>query len=86
MGCTPKCAGHLVFGVQTMDTTRCDRCDLVDDVSEANSNFIEQYYVHEMLAVNEQLPRDRKDDLHEIFKAIIKGDCDFKIQNREEKK
>jgi hypothetical protein len=40
MGCTPKCASHQVFGIQTMDTTRCHRCDIVDDVSETTSDYI----------------------------------------------
>ena len=61
-----------------MDATRCDSCDLVDDVSETNSNFIEQFYVHEMLSVYDKLPAAKK-DIHEVFKAIIKGDGDFKI-------
>ena len=85
MGCTPHCASHLVFGVQTMDATRCETCDLVDAVNEANSAFIEQFYVHEMLSVYERLPPAKK-DIHEVFKAIIKGDSDFRIQNRAEKK
>lgn len=85
MGCTPKCASHLIFGIPTMDITRCDQCDLVDDVSEANSDFIVQFYVHEMLDVFGKLPADRQ-DLHEVIKTIIKGDSDFRIQHREEQK
>lgn len=85
MGCTPSCASHLVFGIQTMEATRCESCDLVDTVSDSRSAFIEQFYIHEMLRVNESLPADKK-DLHEVFKSIIKGDSDFRIQNRSEKK
>ena len=66
-----------------MDTTRCFECDIVDDVSEVTSDFIAQFYINEMLAVYDKLPSAQK-DIHEVFKTIIKGDCDFKIQNREE--
>ena len=38
-----------------------------------------------MLAVYDALP-PRNRDIHEVFKAIIKGDCDFKVQNRVEQK
>ena len=31
-GCTPPCAAHDCFGIQTTALTRCDRCDLVDEV------------------------------------------------------
>ena len=86
MGCTPKCASHLIFGLQTMDTTKCDRCDLVDDISEARSDYISQFYVHEIFAVHDRMPANQRGDIHNIFKAIIKGDCDFRIQNREEQK
>ena len=85
MGCTPKCASHKVFGIPSMDITRCDQCDLVDDVSEANSDFIAQFYVHEMLDVFDKLPSAQK-DLHDVIKTIIKGDSDFRIQHREEQK
>ena len=66
MGCTPKCASHQVFGIQTMDIVKCDPCDLVDDVSEVHSDFIVQFYVHEMLDVHSKLP-SHKQDLHEVF-------------------
>ena len=48
-GCTPNCASHRVFGIQTTAVTRCASCDVVDDVSEATSGYSEQFYVHEML-------------------------------------
>ena len=85
MGCSPQCAAHSVFGIQSIDLTRCDRCNIVDDVSEAKSEFIEQFYVHEMLQGYDELPSGKK-DIHTVFRKIIKGDCDFKIQNREEQK
>ena len=66
-----------------MDATRCVTCDLVDAVSEANSAFIEQFYVQEMLDIHDRLPTSKR-DIHEVFKAIIKGDSDFRIQNRAE--
>ena len=40
MGCTPKCASHLVFGIQSMDTTRCASCEVVDDIAEVKAEFI----------------------------------------------
>lgn len=55
MGCTPKCAAHAVFGIQTLAMTSCERCGTTDDVSEADSNYLEQFYVHEMLAVFDKL-------------------------------
>ena len=57
----------------------------MDDVSEANSTFIAQFYVHEMLEVHSKLSKERQ-DIHEVFKMIIKGDCDFRIQHKEEQK
>lgn len=56
MGCTPKCPAHAIFGVQTLDVTSCDSCDVTDDVSETNSSFMEQFYVQEMLAIYDELP------------------------------
>ena len=41
MGCTPKCAAHQVFGIHSIDLTRCDDCNKIDDVSEAKAEFIE---------------------------------------------
>lgn len=38
-----------------------------------------------MLAVHDRLPAGKR-DIHEVFKAIIKGDSDFRIQNRSELK
>ena len=38
-----------------------------------------------MLQEYDSLPENQQ-DIHNVFKSIIKGDCDFKITNREEKK
>jgi hypothetical protein len=40
MGCTPKCASHLTFGIETMDLTSCNKCETVDDVSDSKTEFI----------------------------------------------
>ena len=40
-----------------MDTIKCGQCDIVDDVSEATSDFIQQFYVDEMLSVFDKLPK-----------------------------
>lgn len=36
-----------------------------------------------MLSVFDKLPKAKK-DIHEVFRAVIKTECDFKIRNREE--
>jgi hypothetical protein len=49
-GCTPKCASHQTFGLQTMELTSCQKCHSVDEVNDVEARFMEQYYVEEILA------------------------------------
>ena len=39
-GCTPKCSGHLTFGVETCDLTSCSKCEYVDGISNMKLEFI----------------------------------------------
>ena len=57
MGCTPKCAAHLVFGLQTIDVTSCNQCEFVDEVNNVETSFIDQYYVDEVLNVAKKQPQ-----------------------------
>ena len=80
MGCTPKCASHLTFGIQTIDLTSCQQCNIVDDVADAETVYNDQYYVGEMMAVMDQLPANKR-TIEEILKSIIKGEGDFRMEN-----
>lgn len=45
MGCTPKCAAHQTFGIETTDLISCSKCRYVDDVASTKTEFLHQYYV-----------------------------------------
>ena len=85
MGCTPKCASHATFGIQTIDLTSCIQCNIVDDIADAETIYNDQYYVGEMMHVMTQLPPAKR-NIEEILKKIIKGEGDFRMQNTSEKK
>ena len=40
-GCTPKCASHSTFGLQTMELTSCQNCQVVDEVNDVETRFME---------------------------------------------
>lgn len=84
MGCTPKCASHLTFGLQTMDLTSCEKCGFVDDVNEMNHAFIQQFYVDEILHVKKDLQKKEK-NLPFIMSIIMKNESNFHIEHREKK-
>ena len=85
MGCTPKCASHLTFGVQTIDLTSCAQCDTVDDVADVETVYNDQYYVGEMMAVMDQLPAGKR-SIEDILKAVIKGEGAFRLEHTSDKK
>ena len=40
-GCTPKCAAHLTFGLETIDLTSCSKCEHVDEVSSSKTDYLQ---------------------------------------------
>lgn len=55
MGCTPQCASHAVFGIQTMNTIKCEKCDIIDEISVIAHDFADNYYVEEILSTAAQM-------------------------------
>jgi hypothetical protein len=39
-GCTPKCASHLTFGLETCDLEMCDTCQIIDGISNTYTDFV----------------------------------------------
>ena len=84
MGCTPKCASHQTFGLQTIDLTSCAKCDFVDDINEVHHAFIQQFYVEELFHVNKSVAAKQK-KLPILMSKIMKNESDFHIEHREKK-
>jgi hypothetical protein len=84
MGCTPKCAAHQTFGIETTDLTSCSLCHTVDDVASTKTEFQHQYYVAEMVKVHKRL-RGKDKNLPEVLRTMIKEEADFRMEHREKK-
>lgn len=88
-GCTPKCAAHLSFGMDFCEISKCNSCDIADDVGDVKRELCHTLYVEEMFSTVEILQtkggkRDRsKIQLPEIINHILKGETDFHMQYRD---
>ena len=65
-----------------MDLTSCAKCGIADDVSESRTQFIDQYYVDELLHVAKSKATY---SLHHCMSAVLKNESDFHITHKEVK-
>jgi len=55
MGCTPPCASHSVFGMEVMNTTSCEKCLVLEHISETQIKYSDNYYVDEIFATKAKM-------------------------------
>lgn len=83
-GCTPKCASHSTFGLQTTELTSCSKCKSVDEVNDVEAKFMEQYYVAQILEYCKSVKKEDQ-TLSKVLAGIIFEDGMTHIENREKK-